>query len=415
MSERREQLQGYAVVTAAYWAFTLTDGALRMLVLGHFHKLGYSPFELALLFILYEFFGVLTNLIGGWIGSRTGLRPTLLLGLTLQIAALGMLSGLSSGWEQALQVAYVIAAQGISGIAKDFTKLSSKSAIRVLVPVDAHGTLFRWVALLTGSKNTLKGVGFFLGGFLLSTIGFRHALWGMAASLALVMALVPLLLRGSIGRTKSKFKLSDTLRCSRTIKILSLARMFLFCSRDVWFVVGLPVFLTEVLGWTFLGVGTYLALWVIGYGVVQATTPRLMPRLGRGKINDARAAQLWGAVLALVPFAIYLGLRLGVPVATAVLGGLIVWGIVFAINSAVHSYLILAYSDSEQVSLNVGFYYMSNAMGRLVGTLLSGLLYQLGGIEACLLAAAGMVATASLISLALPDTRHPERLARPTQ
>tara|TARA_R110002096_G_scaffold434832_5_gene658299 strand:- start:109440 stop:110666 length:1227 start_codon:yes stop_codon:yes gene_type:complete len=401
-----KQLRGYLVVTAAYWAFTLTDGALRMLVLGHFHKLGYSPFELALLFLLYEFFGVLTNLIGGWIGSRTGLRLTLLVGLSLQIAALAMLAGLSSGWTQALQVAYVIAAQGISGIAKDFTKLSSKSAIKVLVPHDANGTLFRWVALLTGSKNTLKGIGFFLGGFLLGAVGFRPALWGMAAGLVLVASLVTMLLPATMGKTASKFRLSDTLRGTRAIKLLSAARLFLFCARDVWFVVGLPVFLSEVLGWSFLHVGTYLALWVIGYGIVQAATPRFMGRLGRQIINDARAAQIWGGILSLVPVGIYLMLRWNVSPQLAVLGGLAVFGIIFAINSAVHSYLVLAYSDSEKVSLNVGCYYMANAMGRLVGTLLSGLLYQFGGLEACLLTAAGMVAMASLLSLALPDTRH---------
>jgi MFS family permease len=403
--DKSKQFRGYLVVTAAYWAFTLTDGALRMLVLGHFHKLGYSAFTLALLFLLYEFFGVLTNLIGGWIGSRTGLRLTLLVGLSLQIAALGMLSGLSAAWNEALQVAWVILAQGISGIAKDFTKMSSKSAIKVLVPADADGTLFRWVALLTGSKNTLKGIGFFLGGFLLSAIGFRHALWGMAGGLAVVACLVAILLPGAMGKTASKFKLLDALRGSRAIKLLSTARLFLFCARDVWFVVGLPVFLSEVFGWTFLSIGTYLALWVIGYGIVQAVAPRFMGRVGRQQINDARAAQIWGGLLSLVPLGIYLLLHFQVPAQPAVLGGLAVFGVVFAINSAVHSYLVLAYSDSEKVSLNVGFYYMANAMGRLLGTLLSGLLYQFGGLGACLLTASAMVAMASLISLALPDTR----------
>ncbi len=404
--DERKQLRGYLVVTAAYWAFTLTDGALRMLVLGHFHRLGYSPFELALLFLLYEVCGVLTNLIGGWIGSRSGLRLTLLVGLSLQIVALGMLSGLSSGWAQALQVAYVIAAQGVSGIAKDFTKLSSKSAIKVLVPVDEQGTLFRWVALLTGSKNTLKGIGFFLGGFLLSTVGFRNSLWAMAGGLALVATLVTMVLPATMGKTAAKFRLSDTVRGTRAIKVLSAARLFLFCARDVWFVVGLPVFLTEVLGWSFLHVGTYLALWVIGYGIVQALTPRFMGRLGRQEVNDARAAQIWSGVLSLIPVGIFGMLRLEVAPQAAVLVGLALFGIVFAINSAIHSYLVLAYSDSEKVSLNVGFYYMANAMGRLFGTLLSGLLYQVGGLDACLLAAAGLLAISSILSAALPDTRH---------
>jgi len=404
MAKDTTQLRGYLVVTAAYWAFTLTDGALRMLVLGHFHALGYSPFTLALLFLLYEFFGVITNLVGGWIGSRTGLRLTLLVGLTLQIAALGMLSGLSPSWSQAVQVVFVIAAQGVSGIAKDFTKMSSKSAIKVLVPGDAGSTLFRWVALLTGSKNTLKGIGFFLGGFLLHAMGFSYALWGMAGALAIVATLVTATLPASMGKTSAKFKLVDTLRGNAAIKILSAARMLLFCARDVWFVVGLPVFLAESLGWSFFEVGAYLASWVIVYGIVQASTPRFMRRLGHKENNDARAAQLWGALLALVPLGIYILLRLEISPKMTVLGGLGVFGVIFAINSAVHSYLVLAYSEGDKVSLNVGFYYMANAMGRLLGTLLSGLLYQLGGLPACLWIASAMIAASTLISLALPDT-----------
>ena len=59
-------IRNYALVTGAYWGFTLTDGALRMLVLLHFYALGYSAFEIALLFVLYEFAGIITNLVGGW-------------------------------------------------------------------------------------------------------------------------------------------------------------------------------------------------------------------------------------------------------------------------------------------------------------------------------------------------------------
>lgn len=403
MSEGTKALRSYAVVTAAYWAFTLTDGALRMVVLGHFHLLGYTPFQLASLFLLYEFCGVVTNLLGGWLGAKTGLRFTLLLGLVLQVLALLSLSGLSPAWSTSWQVAYVVAAQGLSGIAKDFTKMSAKSAIKVLVPNDASGTLFRWVALLTGSKNTLKGLGFFLGGALLATLGFRHSLWAMAGALAFAITLVLATLPSTMG--KSKAVLRDALRSSRAIKILSMARLFLFCARDVWFVVGLPVFLADILGWSFFRIGSYLALWVVGYGVVQAVTPRLMRNTGRGTSNDARAAQLWAALLALIPLAIFLGLRTNLPDQPVVLGGLALFGVVFAINSAVHSYLVLAYSESHRVSLNVGFYYMANAMGRLLGTLLSGLLYQAAGLSGCLIAASVMVAASGITALALPDTR----------
>ena len=404
MTSEGRELRSYAVVTAAYWAFTLSDGALRMLVLGHFHKLGYTPFQLALLFLLYELCGVITNFLGGWLGTRTGLRFTLVLGMGLQVAALLMLSGLSTQWPHSQQLVYVIVAQGISGIAKDFTKISAKSSIKLLVPAHASSTLFRWVALLTGSKNTLKGIGFFVGGLLLSSVGFQVALWLMAAAIVCTGLLAGALLPKKMGQS-SKFKIQDAWKSNRTIKILSLARLFLFCARDVWFVVGLPVFLSEALGWNFLRIGMYLALWVIGYGIVQALTPKFLRQLGRGEFNDARSAQRWGGILSLTPLAILVLLQLNVKAEAAVLGGLALFGILFAINSAIHSYLVLAYSDVEKVSMNVGFYYMANAMGRLVGTLLSGLLYQLAGLQACLLVASAMLILSTLLAMALPDTR----------
>lgn len=399
------QVRSYAIVTAAYWAFTLTDGALRMLVLLHFHTLGYSPLQLASLFLLYEIFGLVTNLLGGWIGTRTGLKATLLVGMAVQIAALLMLSGLSAGWAQAAQVSYVVLAQGLSGIAKDFTKLSAKSAIKVLVPDDAHGTLFRWVALLTGSKNTLKGIGFFLGGALLAGLGFRDALWAMAAGLAVALALTTVALPSGMGRAKAKVKLTRLLAKSRAINALSAARMFLFGARDVWFVVALPVFLYDVVGWSFVQVGTYMAAWVIGYGAVQAVTPRVVDR-GRGSTDDARAAQLAGVALAVITAAIYVALRAGAPAAATIVVGLAVFGAAFAVNSALHSYLIIAYAKSDEVAADVGFYYMANAAGRLLGTVLSGALYQAVGFGGCLLTAAAMAAAAAALALLLPNPRR---------
>jgi MFS family permease len=406
VSTRSAQIRSYAVVTASYWGFTLTDGALRMLVLLHFHTLGYSPFQLASLFLLYELFGVFTNLVGGWIGSRTGLKATLFIGLGLQITALLLLSGLSISWPQAAQVAYVVAAQGLAGIAKDFTKLSAKSSLKVLVPKDARGTLFTWVALLTGSKNTLKGVGFFVGSVLLATLGFQASLWAMAIGLAAIALLAALMLPGDLGRAKVKVKFSRIFAKTRVINLISAARLFLFGARDVWFVVALPVFLYDVVGWSFTQVGTYMAAWVIGYGGVQALTPRILRRKGAGERNDARSAQIWGFVLAAIPAAIVLALVAGFPPTLTVVAGLAAFGVAFAVNSAVHSFLILAYGDSETIALDVGFYYMANAAGRLLGTLLSGLVYQLAGLVACLLTAALFVVIASVLALYFPDTRE---------
>lgn len=399
-------LRSYALVTAAYWGFTLTDGALRMLVLLHFHTLGYSPFEIALLFLFYEFFGVVTNLVGGWIGARFGLRLTLFSGLAIQIGALVMLAGLRPDWVQWVSVAYVMIAQAFSGIAKDLTKMSSKSAIKVVVPEDAPGghggALYKWVAILTGSKNALKGAGFFMGAALLSLIGFDGALYAMAAGLTVILIGSVALLPGGIGKAKTKVKFSQVFSKSPAINKLSAARFFLFGARDVWFVVGLPVFLHAVLGWNFYEVGGFLAFWVIGYGMVQSAAPALTKRTGLAAHPDGRTAMWLALVLAMVTAGIALALRLDVAPETAVVAGLMVFGVIFALNSAVHSFLILDYSDADGVALNVGFYYMANAGGRLLGTVLSGAIYQLWGLEGCLWMSVVLVTSATLLSLALP-------------
>lgn len=394
LAPARVDLKRYALVTAAYWGFTLTDGALRMLVLLHFHALGYSPLQLAFLFLLYEFCGIVTNLVGGWVGARFGLKLTLFIGLGVQVAALLMLSAVQPGWAAWLSIGYVMLAQALSGVAKDLTKMSSKSAVKLVVPANAESILFKWVAILTGSKNALKGVGFFLGGLLLATLGFAGALWLMAGALALVLIGSVVMLEGDFGRSKAKIMFKHLFSKSREINLLSLARVFLFASRDVWFVVALPVFLYEVLGWGFTGIGAFMAGWVIAYGIVQASAPRLIRKAGAGPA--ARSAVAWGAMLAVVPAGIALGLSLGLPPAFTVLIGLGLFGIVFAINSSVHSYLILALTDHDQVALNVGFYYMANACGRLLGTLLSGLVYLLGGLEATLWVSAAMIVVAVL-------------------
>ena len=395
-------IRNYAIVTAAYWAFTLTDGALRMLVLLHFNQLGYTPVQLAFLFLLYEFFGIVTNLVGGWIASRTGVRFTLVLGLMLQVVALGLLAFLNTDWSVAASVAWVMGCQALSGIAKDLTKMSAKSAVKVLVPKGDDSGLFKWVAVLTGSKNALKGAGFFVGGFLLSVLGFRGALSVMATGVLIVLLLVLAFLPAAIGQAKKKAAFTGILSNSKGINRLSLARLALFAARDVWFVVSVPIFLASVLGWSFAQVGGFMALWVIAYGVVQSASPVLLARTTSGKAPGPVLASTLGLTLAAVTALIPIGLRFGAPPALTMLGGLVLFGIVFALNSSVHSYLVLAYSESDRVSLSVGFYYMANACGRLLGTLLSGVLYQFAGVSASLWGAVVLAAVAGFGAMFLP-------------
>ena len=399
----------YAAVTAVYWAFTLTDGGLRMLVLLHFHQLGFTPLDIAFLFLLYEATGVLTNFLGGWIGARFGVRITLFAGLAVQISALLMLSATNPAWAAFFSVAYVMVAQALSGVAKDLTKMSSKSAIKLVVTSDEAGVLFRWVAALTGSKNALKGVGFLLGGVMLEGLGFAPSLFVMAGMLAGMLVVGLLTIKADLGRASTKIVKRDLFAKTREINFLSAARIFLFASRDVWFVVGVPVFLYDQLGWSFDRVGLFMAVWVVGYGIVQALVPRFLWRT-RDAGTAARGAVIWGGFLASLPALIAAGLTPGwMPAefgsgdapAIILVGGLLMFGVVFAVNSALHSYLIVAYSDADKVALNVGFYYMANAVGRFSGTLLSGLVYQLAGLVATLWVSAAMVLMAILLTLPL--------------
>lgn len=388
----------YLLVTGNYWAFTLTDGALRMLVVLHFHALGYSPLQIAALFLFYELFGVVTNLVGGYLGARLGLNRTMNIGLGMQVVALLMLT-VPAAW---LTVPWVMSAQALSGVAKDLNKMSAKSAIKLLVPDGQQGRLYTWVAILTGSKNALKGVGFFLGGALLAWIGFKGSLLAMAGVLGLIWVGSLMLLKKDLGKSRAKPRFRDLLSKSRAINLLSAARMFLFGARDVWFVVALPVYLSSVLGWDFWKVGGFLAAWVIGYGIVQSFAPRITGKK-RGHVPDGRTAFLWALALAGLPAAIALGLGSG-PSQGVLLGGLMVFGVLFAVNSSLHSYLIVSYAKEDGVSLDVGFYYMSNAMGRLIGTLLSGWVYQVHGLEACLWISSLFVVVAAVVSVGLP--RH---------
>ena len=395
------QVRQYLVVTGNYWAFTLTDGALRMLVVLHFHGLGYSPLQIASLFLFYEFFGVVTNLLGGYLGARWGLNRTMNIGLALQVVALLMLTVPA----ELLTVVWVMAAQAMSGIAKDLNKMSAKSAIKLLVPADAQRQLFKWVALLTGSKNALKGVGFFLGAVLLAGLGFNGAVLSMAIALAIVWLASLLLLRQDLGKAKNKPKFHELFSKSKAVNVLSAARLFLFGARDVWFVVALPVFLASQLQWDFWWVGGFLALWIIGYGIVQSSVPGIL-RLTKAKTPDGRSAFYWALILAFVTSILAVTLGSDLPAAPVLITGLALFGIFFAINSSIHSYLIVSYAKEDGVSLDVGFYYMANALGRLVGTLLSGWIYQIAGLTLCLWVSAGFIVTAALVSLALPKAKE---------
>ncbi len=406
--------RNYAIVTASYWAFTLSDGALRMLVLLHFFRLGYTPFMLAFLFLLYEAAGIAANLGGGWLAARFGITRMLAVGLSLQIAGLLILSALDPGWSAALSVAWVVAAQGIAGIAKDITKTASKSAIKATAEAGS-GQLFRWVAWFTGSKNAMKGVGFFLGGLLLDVVGFRPALWLMAALLGVILVAAILSLPSRLGRASASKSMRELFSKSSGVNLLAAARIFMFGARDVWFVVGLPVFLYAH-GWRFLEVGGFLALWTIAYGGIQALAPSLIARSDDGLSREVTAARLWAGLLAAVPAALAVAVMTlgdaGIDIVVVV--GLTLFGLPFAVNSSLHSYLILAYAGSEKAAEDVGFYYAANAAGRLLGILLSGALYQVGGLVTCLAGAAVMLAICWAITFLLPAHGQTEAPARTT-
>ena len=402
-------LRAYAAVTAAYWAFMLSDGALRMLVLLHFNSLGFTPIQLAWLFLLYEVAGIVTNLAAGWLAARFGLAATLYGGLALQIGALAALAQLDPAWGVAASVAFVMAVQGVSGVAKDLAKMSSKSAVKLLAPAE-DGGLFRWVAALTGSKNAVKGLGFFLGAALLALAGFQAAVWAMATVLAVILLAVVLFLPAGLpGRMNSEEAWGGWRSKDVRVNRLSLARMFLFGARDVWFVVGIPVYFQAVLSdgtaegrrEAFFLIGSFLALWIIAYGAVQAAAPRLLGAKGQPEAAVVRKAILWAGLLVPIPFALAaVAWAAGDPspwLTATLIGGLLVFGFVFAINSSVHSYLILAFGAADRITRDVGFYYMANAAGRLAGTLLSGLSYQVGGLPLCL-ATAGIMATLSWLA-----------------
>jgi len=408
-------MAAYIAVTAAYWAFMLSDGALRMLVLLHFHTLGFSPLHLAYLFVLYELAGIITNLSAGWIAARFGLSSTLYAGLALQILAMIALLQLSPDWTIWASVAYVMFAQGLSGVAKDLSKMSAKSAVKLLAP-KSEGGLFRWVAILTGSKNAIKGLGFFVGAVSLGIFGFQAVIQGIASFLGSILLILILRMPSGLptGRKDAKFK--EVISKNPNVNWLSLARVFLFGARDVWFVVGIPIYFYAVLsdGSTegnsnaFFLIGGFMAIWIILYGLVQGNAHRILKATTRGSNALIQDAARWAWMLLIVPIclSIFLFIRPDATMlnATVVVTGLLVFGAIFAVNSSLHSYLILEFSTGSRVTMDVGFYYMANASGRLLGTLLSGISYQMGGVSACLSIAVFMLALSAFAAARLKSS-----------
>ena len=406
---RTQGLSAYIAVTAAYWAFMLTDGALRMLVLLHFHTLGFSPIQLAWLFLLYEFMGMVTNLSAGWIAARFGLTATLYAGLGIQIVALIMLAQLDPAWALVTSVIYVMVVQGASGVAKDLAKMSSKSAVKLLAPTE-NGGLFKWVAWLTGSKNAIKGLGFLLGTLLLGAFGFTSSVLIMAAVLGAILLGIAMFMPSGLPRGKKGAKFSEVFSKDPNINWLSAARMFLFGARDVWFVVGIPIYFYAVLSdgtdagnrATFFLIGTFMAFWIIAYGAVQAWAPSMLKAREKTDAEITRLATRWVGALSLIPLTLAIAAWAANGPASwlthTLIVGLMLFGFVFAVNSSLHSYLILAFTRSDRVTMDVGFYYMSNAAGRLLGTLLSGLSYQAGGLPLCLATAGAMAGLSFVIA-----------------
>ena len=406
-----DDIRQYCIITGNYWAFTLTDGALRMLVVLHFHQLGYTPLQIAFVFLFYELFGVITNLVGGWLGARLGLNRTMNIGLALQIVALAMLL------MPTLSVTVVMTAQALSGIAKDLNKMSAKSAIKLLTPDDAKGTLYRWVAILTGSKNTLKGVGFFIGSALLVAFGFQGAILAMTITLILVWLASLTFLKKELGKTKNKPKFKEVFSKNRAINFLSAARCFLFGSRDIWLVIALPVYFSQQLQWEYWQVGGFLALWIIGYGMVQMITPTFTGTQSYSSKNpisqktpNGKSVFLWACPLMLTPLAIGFGMTQFEHSTTIIIVGLTLFGFLFAINSSLHSFLIVNLASRDQVSLDVGFYYMANAMGRLIGIVLSGYLFQAYGLVTCLIFSSLFIGVSALMALFI-DSSPPKKLS----
>ena len=422
-SRKGHALWPFIIISITYLLFTVTDGAVRMLVLLHAYNKGFSAMEVAVMFALYELCGAGTNLAAGVMGARWGIQVTLVSGLLMQVVGLSLLYGWDDSWSKSTAIAYVTFAQALCGVAKDLVKLGGKTVTKLVTPEEKQESLFRLVSSLTGYKNSLKGVGYFLGAALLESSYFA-AIHANVALVALALPFAVFGLRPELGRVaKENIALDSVFRQKPNINWLSLARFFLFGSRDLWFEVPLPFYLrsAEGLGWPRPAVGAALAGYIIAYGQFQSHSPRLILSPLRQSPPNKHVCVLWNALLFVVPAFLAAGV-FGVHQAdgaddasatraktVVLIIGVASFALVFAVNSAVHSYLVVKYSDGDKVAMNVGFYYMANAFGRLVGTIVSGALYSYVssdvdvGFAACFLAGAVFVALSGYVTTYIDD------------
>ena len=298
--------------------------------------------------------------------------------------------------------------------------MSSKSAVKLLAP-DNQSSLFKWVAILTGSKNAVKGFGFLLGCALLATIGFYNSLISMVVIVTFILVCSFIFLKDDLINKNNKAEIFDVFSKSKNINFLSAARIFLFGARDVWFVVGLPIFFYSIFSdgsvdgnkKAFFIIGSFMAAWIILYGIIQAYSPKLFLKEDNKKINLVDISKNWVLYLLinliLLTFLLFFFSEIFLTT-IFLFSGLFIFCGIFAVNSSIHSYLILHFSKMNRVSLDVGFYYMANATGRFFGTLLSGLSYQFGGLTLSLALSTIMIAFCLYLTSFLQESYNEEKI-----
>jgi MFS family permease len=411
-------IKPFVVISASYLLFTVTDGGIRTIVLFNAFQRKFSAFEVSIMFVLYELAGTFTNFLAGIAGARWGLKATMLAGLFLQLGGIGMLFGWSEKFTKEQAIIFVTIAQMLSGISKDLVKLGGKAVTKLVTPDSKQGVLYKRVSMITGLKNSLKGVGYFLGGALVQ--------WSYFGALGVMMGIVLLAipwpalgLESGLGRTRREnITWRSVFKKNHNIQALSAARFFLFASRDAWFDVPLPFYLRskEGFGWERAAAAALLGAWIILYGQVQSWTPQLVAKpLKQFPANKYHAA-LWAGINAVIPLVLGCFLQFSdifrahdvramMPI---LLVGVFVFAIIFAINSSIHSYLAVKYSEGDKIAVDIGFYYMSNSAGRLFGTLVGGALFEFvgnytNGFAACFWFSLCLTVVAAAITPALKD------------
>jgi len=387
--------------------FTITDGAIRSIILLYANKLGFNAILIAVMFSMYELAGVFTNLFGGVIATRYGLKFTLLCSLVCQVVGLGLLltiepifGDLETMTNKGGATAFITFCQALSGIAKDLMKLSCKSMPKLVSKPGDDDKLFVLVAWVTGLKNSFKGFGSIVGAIL---INFTSLVTSVCVLLGIIGLIVPapiLYMDKFLGMNKKNavFNLK-VLQKGRDVNVLSLARFFLFGARDIWYEIAAPLFLSQALLWSDWTVGLFLGGYTIVYGFFQTSVSKLFKKSSKENLSSlakvfnglppvsqvknwayGTAAQLvvWSCIL--YPLYRHLintgnsdGALWGINIVFVF--GVLCFAILFAVNSAVHSYFIVRYAGKDKLAMDMGFYYMANAGGRLVGTLLSGVIY----------------------------------------